>query len=131
MTAYADLPDGWVVWNDEPDGRSILAYRPDVFDSHEFPAACLPTIYVTDGPIGRRRPEARGRSVDGTWNVALFLEPEVTVTTRRFDDRDAAVRGAIELAREFADGSLAYRSAYQVPREAYLAELDSLLGREV
>ena len=49
----AALGDGWRVWNAETD-RVILAYRPDVFDGGEFPAACMPTLYVTHGQRNRR-----------------------------------------------------------------------------
>ena len=48
------LPAGWQVWTEEHEGRVILAYRPDVFDADEFPAACLPTIYVTNGSRANR-----------------------------------------------------------------------------
>jgi hypothetical protein len=121
-----DLPAGWRVWNEERDGRVILAYRPDVFDADAFPAACLPTIYVSNGSP-RRRPGAGARATD-TWQVTLFLEPEVEATTAQFDDRPTAVEGAVETARQFADGEVDYRGAYQVPRESYFEELDRLVG---
>ncbi|WP_253736797.1 DUF5820 family protein [Halohasta salina] len=124
----AELPTGWRVWNEEPDGRIILAYRPDVFDSETFPAPCLPTIYVTNGSP-QRRPGAGSVETDH-WQVKLFLEPEVAVGTDSFDDRPAAIDGAIETARAFDDGGVDYRAAYQVPREAYLDRLDELIGRE-
>jgi len=53
-----DLPAGWRLWNEEPDGRVILAFRPDVFDADRFDPACLPTIYLSNGSR-RRRPGRR------------------------------------------------------------------------
>ncbi len=126
------LPEGWVQWNEEPEGRLILAYRPDVFDSSAFPAPCLPTLFVSNGPHRNRRPEQRAegyRSRD--WFVTFYLEPDVSVAERRYDDRAEAVEGALSLAARFADGEVAYREAYQVPREAYLGRLDELTGREL
>lgn len=126
--SYDALPDGWSVWNDEPDGRSILAYRPDVFDSRTFPAPCLPTIYVSNRSQ-RRRPGASQVETD-TWHVTLFLEPEIEGPTETYDSREAAVDGAVDLARRFADGEIDYRSLYQVPRPDYFDRLDALTGRE-
>lgn len=126
--SFDTLPEGWSVWNDEPGGRSILAYRPDVFDSEAFPAPCLPTIYVSNGSR-RRRPGASQVATD-TWHVTLFLEPEVEGPTETYDAREAAVDGAVGLARRFADGEIAYRELYQVPRKAYFERLDRLTGRE-
>lgn len=125
------LPESWTVWNDEPGGRAVLAYRPDVFDSDAFPAPCLPTIYVTHGPKERRRPPGEPAPA-GTldWRVTLFLEPEVALPERSFDTREAAVAGAVEVARSFAAGDLDYRGAYQVPRETYLDRLDELTGSD-
>ncbi len=119
------LPTGWRVWNEETDGRVILAYRPDVFNSKAFPAACLPTIYVTNGSP-RRRPGAGSVETD-IWQVKLFFEPEIEATTRRYDDREAALEGAVETAQSFVDGKIKYREAYQLPREAYFEKLDELL----
>jgi hypothetical protein len=124
-----DLPDGWVVWNDEPGGRAIYAYRPDVFDSQAFPPECLPTLYVS------RRAPNQGRRYEpqpgDDWWVAFYLEPEVRV--REYDDhddsRDAAVEHATDVAAAFADGDLDYRAAYQVPRDDYFEKLDELTGR--
>lgn len=130
MGGFEDLPAGWVVWSDDPDGRSVLTYRPDVFDSRAFPAACLPTLYVSRRAPDRRRP--RGAAADDGWHVAFYLEPEVRVRERggRFDSRAEAVDAAVEVARAFADGEVDYRAAYQVPREAYFEKLDELTGRE-
>ncbi|MFB6280993.1 MAG: DUF5820 family protein [Haloferacaceae archaeon] len=119
------LPDGWTVWADGEDGRSVLAYRPDVFDGEAFPDPCLPTIYVGRG--SPRRPGA-GRDSE-EWYVRLFLEPEVVGAEARHDSRDAARAAALDVARQFAAGAVDYRAAYQVPREAYLARLDELTGR--
>ena len=120
------LPSGWRVWNEETDGRVILAYRPDVFNSEAFPAACLPTIYVTNGST-RRRPGAGSVATD-TWQVKFFLEPEIEAVTTQYDDRETAVVGAIETAQSFVDGEVDYREAYQLPREEYFEKLDELIG---
>ncbi|WP_248896069.1 DUF5820 family protein [Haloplanus halobius] len=120
------LPDGWTVWHEEPAGRAILAYRPDVFDTAAFPAACMPTIYLSPGKPGRR-PSAR--EADG-WTITLFLEPEVDARVESCETREKAVETALDLARAFATGDIDYRAAYQVPREAYLDRLDELVGRE-
>ncbi|WP_244605283.1 DUF5820 family protein [Halorussus halobius] len=121
-----NLPAGWRVWNDEPGGRRILAYRPDVFDTERFPPACLPTLYVAAGAPNRPAAEAEYGTTDA-WRVQFFLEPEVElVPARTYDDREAALAGARELAAEFARGELDHRGAYQVPREAYLDRLDDL-----
>ncbi|MFC7079950.1 DUF5820 family protein [Halorussus caseinilyticus] len=124
----ADLPEGWRVWNDEPGGRRILAYRPDVFDAAQFPAACMPTLYVAAGAPNRPASEAE-YGTTRVWRVEFFLEPEVEVVpARTYDTREEALAGARELADEFARGELDYRGAYQVPREEYLDELDELTG---
>ena len=123
---FDSLPEGWRVWNDEPGGKGILAYRPDVFDSRAFPAPCLPTIFVTDGPLRRRPGSGAG---DGTWRVVLYLEPDVQAPVETYDSREAAVEGATELAGRFADGEIDYRGLYQVPREDYFDKLDELTGR--
>lgn len=124
------LPGGWEVWNEEPEGRVILAYRPDVFDTQSFPAACLPTISVAPGSSPDQPPERRARS--NTWHVALYLEPMVRVrdVERSFESRSDAVAEAIETARRFAAGSIDYHRVYQVPRDAYVAKLDELTGRD-
>ncbi len=124
-----DLPEEWTVWNDEPGGRRILAYRPDVFDADQFPAACMPTLYVAAGQPNRPASEAEyGRT--NVWRVEFFLEPEVElVPARTRDTRAEAIAEARDLAAAFARGELDYRGAYQVPREEYLDELDELTGR--
>ncbi|MFB6103244.1 MAG: DUF5820 family protein [Haloplanus sp.] len=123
---FDDLPDGWTVWNEESGGRVVLAYRPDVFDTAAFPAACLPTIYLSPGSP-RRPPGARDTDV---WSVTLFLEPAVEARVETRDTRDAGVAAARDIARAFAAGDIDYRAAYQIPREDYLDRLDELLGRE-
>ena len=126
--SLSDLPDSWTVWNDEPEGRCILAYRPDVFDTKAFPAPCMPTLSLTRGSPNRPPGE---RSPGAAWYVTFYLEPEVTLPgTRQFETREAAIDGAVELAGEFADGAIDYRDAYQVPREEYLDRLDELTGRD-
>ncbi len=125
------LPAGWVPWNEEPEGRLILAYRPDVFDSSAFPAPCLPTLYVSNGPHRNRRPEQRAEGYRSErWYVTFYLEPDVSLEEARYDDRAGAVEGALSLAERFANGRVDYRDAYQVPREPYLDRLDELTGRE-
>lgn len=119
----ASLPAGWGCWHEERD-RVILAYRPDVFDSNAFPAACLPTIYVTGGSP-RRRP---GGTDTDSWQVTLFLEPEIEALSERHEDRAAAINAACEHAKRFATGEIDYRTLYQVPREAYFERLDELTG---
>ncbi|SFR59044.1 DUF5820 family protein [Halogeometricum limi] len=121
-------PGGWTVWNDETDGRRILAYRPDVFNESEFPAACLPTIFVSNRSRANRPGAAHVRTE--TWHAVLRLEPDVEGPVEEFDTREAAVAGANELARRFAAGEIAYRDLYQVPEEAYLDRLDELTGRD-
>ncbi|WP_440989329.1 DUF5820 family protein [Haloarchaeobius baliensis] len=131
MSDFADLPEGWVVWNEEPDGRCILAYRPDVFDSTEFPAPCLPTLYLTRGRRNHRRPGVSHEdAVSGDWFVTLSLEPEVELQeTHRYESREAGVAGTVELARRFADGEIDPDDVYQVPREDYIAKLHELTGQ--
>jgi hypothetical protein len=126
----SDLPDGWTVWSDGEDGRVVLAYRPDVFDSDAYPAPCLPTLYVTRGPRERRRPPDDDRRLRDDWHVTLYLEPDVSAPSRAHERRDDALVEAVEWAREFARGDVDYRDLYQVPRERYLARLDELTGHD-
>lgn len=121
------LGDGWTVWNAEDD-RVTLAYRPDVFDGDEFPAPCLPTIYVTRGRRTRRPGGNRNPPPDAPWTVTLFLEPEVERDPDTYDSFGDALDAAGELTRRFADGEVDYRALYQVPRENYFAKLDELTG---
>lgn len=123
-----DPPAGWTVWNDEPRGRRILVFRPDVFNEHnDLPAPCLPTILVSNRSRAPRPGASRVRT--GTWRAVLTLEPEVEAIVEEFADRAAAVAGADDIARRFAEGAVDYRAAYQVPREAYLDRLDEVVGR--
>ena len=128
MTAFGDLPESWRVWNEDHGGSAILVYRPDVFDSQQYPAPCLPTIHLSQRPPTQRRRRA-GSTTDG-WYVSLTLEPEVRVKSvdSSFDTRDEAVAGAVDLAERFDARDIDYRGAYQVPRDDYLDELDELTG---
>lgn len=130
MDQLDDLPAGWEVWNAEDRGQVVLAYRPDVFNAEAFPPACLPTLTVAPGPSPEARPEVRAKA--DQWHVALYLEPDVQVRAveARFDDREAAVNGAVDVARAFAADQVDYREAYLKPREDYLDRLDELLGGE-
>lgn len=118
------LPDGWVVWSEERE-KVVFAYRPDVFDGGDYPAPCLPTIYLTCGQRDRR---PGGRRVGADWFVTLYLEPDVDGPADRYPDREAAVDGAVSVASEFANGDVDYRDLYQIPREEYLDRLDELTG---
>jgi len=127
MTDWAGLPDDWTVWSDEDGGRAVLAFRPDVFDGDAFSAACMPTVYVSQRPPGRR---LRRSANPSGWHVSLSLEPEVRLgaADASFGTRAEAVAEAVRVARRFADGEYDYRDAYQVPRPEYLDELDRLTG---
>lgn len=126
-TPLADLPDGWRVWSDDEE-RTVLAYRPDVFDGGEFPAPCLPTIYVTHGRRNRRPGVERSARPGASWVVTLYLEPDVSAPEDLYDSRSAALAGARDLADRFARGDVDHHGLYQVPRDAYLAKLDELTG---
>ena len=132
MTETADLPDGWRIWSNEDDGRVVLAYRPDVFDGDDFPAACLPTLYLTHGRRTRRPGQnPTDRTAENDWFVTLYLEPEVTLEGgRRFPTRSEALAYTVELAQRFDAGEIDYRGLYQVPRERYFGRLDELTGRD-
>ena len=132
MATFEDLPRGWEVWSDEPDGRAVLVYRPDVFDTDAYPPECLPTLYLTNGPKRRRRPRtAADRRRRDTWHVTLYLEPEIEhPETPAFDDREAAVEGAVELAGRFAAGEIDVRELYQHPPDEYVSRLEELVGSE-
>lgn len=126
-----DLPDSWTVWNEGEDGRVVLVYRPDVFDTEAFPAACLPTMYVTRGPTDRRRPpDERPGRVRDDWHVTLSLEPDVSAPSRAHRRRTDALEEAVTWATAFDRGAVDYRGLYQVPRERYLDRLDELTGRD-
>lgn len=121
-----DLPTDWQVWNAEPDGRVILTFRPDVFTEDDYPAECLPTIYVTNG--SRKQRPGAGQYQTENWHVALFLEPEIEVLTETFGARNEALDGAVDVADRFVAGDVDPREHYQVPREEYFAALDRLTG---
>jgi hypothetical protein len=125
---FSGLADGWEVWSREAT-NAVLTYRPDVFDTDEYPAPCLPTIYVTKGRRGRR-PGTHDPDEDDPWFVTLYLEPEVDGDENRYGTRAAAQEGALDLAARFANGDVDYRSLYQVPRGEYLDRLDELVGGE-
>ncbi|MDZ7702094.1 MAG: DUF5820 family protein [Halobacteriales archaeon] len=127
MDPLADLPEGWEVWNAEPGGRVVLAYRPDVFDGDAFPPACLPTLTVAPGRSPDGRPDPRGET--GRWHVALYLEPDVRVrdVEASFDERASAVERAVAVAAAFVAGEVDYRGAYHEPPEGYLDRLDELV----
>ncbi|ELY74173.1 DUF5820 family protein [Natrinema pallidum] len=126
------LPDAWTVWSQGEQGRLVLAYRPDVFNAADFPAPCLPTLYLTHGKRTRRpgvNPADTADSED--WFVTLYLEPDVSLNeTLRYPTRDDALERTIALARQFDDGEIDYRGLYQVPRETYFERLDELTGDE-
>jgi hypothetical protein len=123
--AFTSVPQGWQVWSDGTE-KVVLVYRPDVFDGGDFPAPCLPTIYLTNGRRSRH-PGSETRPAD-PWVVTLSLEPEVQRDADSYDTRSEAAAGAMELADRFAAGETDYRGLYQVPREEYLAKLDELTG---
>jgi hypothetical protein len=123
---FDGLPDGWKVWSADRR-RVVLTYRPDVFDTDAYPAACLPTITVTKGRRGRR-PGRPDPDPSDPWYVTLYLEPEVEVKTCACETRESARESALALAARFADGDIDYRACYQVPRPEYCARLDELTG---
>lgn len=123
-----DLPEGWTVWNAEPGGQVILAYRPDIFEGESFPPACLPTLFVSPTSPDQRKRRPPSQTADSEWHVTLYLEPEVRVRDRETSSstRREALEAARDLAADFAAGQVDVRAAYQVPREAYLTELERL-----
>jgi hypothetical protein len=123
----ASLAEGWRVWSDA-DERTVLVYRPDIFDGGAFPAPCLPTVYVTRGRRDRRPGVEREAPPGAPWVVTLYLEPEVSTDPETFDSRAAALDGARDLTARFARAEVDYRALYQVPREEYFDELDRLTG---
>lgn len=126
--SFEALPDGWRVWNEEPSGRAILVYRPDVFSGDDLPPECLPTIYLTNGSRNAR--PGAGQYATDEWHVVLFLEPEIEAVAETHDGREAGAASAVEVAARFAAGEIDYRAAYQVPREDYFERLDEYVGGE-
>lgn len=128
MTDWSGLPDGWQVWNEEDDGRVILVFRPDIFDTQQFPPECMPTLYVSQRSPKERLPRLDSERTD--WFVVLRLEPEVQVKSvgSRHETREGAISEALEIAGAFETGEIDFRGAYQVPRDAYLDELEALIG---
>lgn len=126
--SFDSLPEGWTVWNEEPEGRVILAYRPDVFDADAFPAECLPTLYVTNGSRNAR--PGAGQYQTDEWHATLFAEPEIELVNETRASREAAIDAAVDVAERFAAGEVDYRDLYQVPRETYFEKLDELTGRD-
>ena len=124
--SFESVPDGWRVWNKEPSGRVILTFRPDQFDGDDLPAACLPTIYLTNG--SRRSRPGAGQYATDQWHVVLYLEPEIEAVAETYETRSAAVDGTLDVAARFAAGDVDYREVYQVPREEYFSRLDELVG---
>lgn len=125
--SFEALPEGWRIWNEEPEGRTILVFRPEVFNEDRFPPECLPTIYLTNG--SRRRRPGAGQYATDEWHVVLFLEPEIEAVVETYGERSVAVDAAVDVATRFSEGEVAYRDAYQVPRDSYLERLDELTGR--
>jgi hypothetical protein len=126
-TSPASAPAAWVVWNDETGGPLTWVYRPDTFDADTFPAACIPTIHVTNRQ-GDRRPPGRG---SGSWQARLLLEPEIEVDrSGACPTREQALGHAVELARQFVEGEYDLRGAYHDPsdREDYLDRLSAALS---
>lgn len=125
----SDLPRGWDVWHHDEGSRLILAFEPTVFDGDRFPPACLPTLYVREG---ERDPRVAGpglaHGTEGSWSVTLFLEPDVSRRFGSFPDWERAVEAALATAGSFSRGELDLRGFYEAPREAYLAELEALVG---
>jgi hypothetical protein len=132
MSDLPDPPRGWTVWNADPDGRIVLAFRPDVFNTTDHPPECLPTIYIAQGRRNHRRPGVdRPEAASGDWFVRLYFEPSVELQeTMRYPDRPTAVDGAYDLASDFANGDVDPRDVYQVPRPEYFDALDELTGTE-
>lgn len=128
MLSDASLGDGWTVWN-ATDDRAIAVYRPDVFEESNFPAPCLPTVYVARGRRTRRPEGNRNLPPDAPWLVRLRLEPEIDRDPEAYDTRREAIEATERLTREFATGEIDYRALYQLEREAYLDALDELTGR--
>jgi hypothetical protein len=117
-----DPPGDWVLWNDEAGGPATWVYRPDTFDADAFPAACIPTIHVTNRQSDRRPPGQGG----GAWRARLTLEPDVELDrSGACPTRSRALERATEIAGRFTKGDYDVRGAYHDPsdRERYLDRL--------
>ena len=126
----AELPAGWTVWHERPDDLCILAYRPDIFDGSEFPAACLPTITIkparTRGPRGRPNPA----EIATSWVTVLTVEPDVEIVRTVGETRSTAINAGIEFSQAFSNGSLDIEGAYTDPHEQYLETLLTRRGSQ-
>lgn len=126
----ADLPPGWTVWHDRPDDIVVLAYRPDLFDGSNYPAACLPTIAIKPerlrGPRGKPRPAGAATS----WTATLTLEPDVVIERRTASEREAAIETARALASAFVSNEYDLRSSYPDPHQSYLERLEATIQNE-
>ncbi|CAJ53101.1 DUF5820 family protein [Haloquadratum walsbyi] len=121
-----DPPIGWQIWNNEPGGKRILVFRPDIFsERNDLPAMCLPTIHVTNGSQASR-PGASQIQTD-TWHVILTLEPEIEAITKSYETRQTALTSAHDIAERFTQGKIEYRDPYQVPRPDYFQMLDDVI----
>jgi len=94
--SFEALPDGWRVWNEEPSGRAILVYRPDVFGGDDLPSECLPTIYLTNGARNAR--PGSGQYATEEWHVVLFLEPEIEAIAETYESPEAGAAAAVDVA---------------------------------
>lgn len=126
MADLSTLADGWEIWNNEPQGRIILAFRPDIFNTTDFPPACLPTITIAPGPSPNAPPDYRQAST--AWHVALYLEPRVRVTNKdtTVSTRPEAIDCGTTLSHEFTDGQIDFAAAYMDPRPDYITKLNQL-----
>jgi len=124
-----DLPNGWTIWHHVEGDRLILTFHPDIFDGVRFPPACLPTIYVREGEQDLRRPGPDpAPGTENSWRVRLYLEPDVANAPTIVETWSTAVDEAIGLATSFSAGEIDVRDMYQVPRDTYLAEIESLIA---
>lgn len=126
----ADLPDGWTVWHDRPDDIVVLAYRPDLFDGSNYPAACLPTIAIKPERVRGRRGRPRPAGAASSWTATLTLEPDVEIARRTGDDRKTAIEAGLTLASAFVGNEFDLRSSYPDPHRPYLERLEAIIQSE-
>lgn len=126
MADLSTLADGWEIWNNEPHGRIILVFRPDIFNTTDYPPACLPTITI--GPGTRPNAPPDHRQASNAWHVVLYLEPRVRITTKdtSVPTRPEAIDYALSLSHEFTNGNIDFDDAYIEPRPEYLTKLNQL-----